>query len=102
MLPKATGREARVEKKKIRAETRREREISPGECEYACTGPDHLTSLLVQILIIPKSMEVGEWVDGWVYTGLGWKQYSQLLFTRRLQLATNLRHQFYSTQQISH
>ena len=30
MLPKATGREARVEKKKIRAEKRKEREYSPG------------------------------------------------------------------------
>lgn len=30
MLPKATGREARIEKKRGRAEKRREREISPG------------------------------------------------------------------------
>ena len=30
MLPKATGKEARFEKKRIRAEKRREREISPG------------------------------------------------------------------------
>lgn len=30
MLPKATGREARVEKKKVRAEKRREKEYSPG------------------------------------------------------------------------
>ena len=30
LLPKATGKEARFEKKKIRAEKRREREISPG------------------------------------------------------------------------
>ena len=31
MLPKATGREARIEKKRARAEERRAREISPGE-----------------------------------------------------------------------
>lgn len=30
LLPKATGKEARFEKKKIRAEKRRDREISPG------------------------------------------------------------------------
>lgn len=31
LLPKATGREARFEKKKIRAEKRRDREVSPGQ-----------------------------------------------------------------------
>ena len=31
LLPKATGKEARFEKKKIRAEKRRDREISPGK-----------------------------------------------------------------------
>ena len=30
LLPKATGKEARFEKKKVRAEKRRDREISPG------------------------------------------------------------------------
>ena len=30
LLPKATGKEARLEKKRIRSESRREREISPG------------------------------------------------------------------------
>lgn len=30
LLPKATGKDARLEKKKIRAEKRRDREISPG------------------------------------------------------------------------
>ena len=30
LLPKATGKEAKFEKKKIRAEKRRDREISPG------------------------------------------------------------------------
>ena len=30
LLPKATGKEARFEKKRIRAEKRRDREISPG------------------------------------------------------------------------
>ena len=33
LLPKATGREARLEKKRVRAEKRRDREISPGERE---------------------------------------------------------------------
>ena len=31
LLPKATGREARIEKKRARAEERRAREISPGK-----------------------------------------------------------------------
>ena len=31
LLPKATGKEARFEKKRIKAEKRRDREISPGE-----------------------------------------------------------------------
>lgn len=30
-MPKATGREARVEKKKVRAEKRKDRDASPGE-----------------------------------------------------------------------
>jgi len=30
LLPKATGKEARFEKKRIRAEMKRERETSPG------------------------------------------------------------------------
>jgi len=29
--PKSTGREAKIEKKKIRAEKRRERDLSPGK-----------------------------------------------------------------------
>ena len=33
LLPKATGRDARVEKKRVRAEQRREREVSPGTVE---------------------------------------------------------------------
>lgn len=33
LLPKATGREARVEKKRIMAEKRKEREVSPGKLQ---------------------------------------------------------------------
>ena len=31
LVPKATGKEARLEKKKVRADRKREREMSPGE-----------------------------------------------------------------------
>ena len=50
LLPKATGREARVEKKRIRAEQRREREISPGtpclgnQIDVTCTV-HHITDI---------------------------------------------------------
>ena len=44
LLPKATGKEARVEKKRVRAEQRREREISPGSCAL---DPFWLTSQYV-------------------------------------------------------
>ena len=38
LLPKATGKEARLEKKRVRAEKRRDREISPGVACCYCNG----------------------------------------------------------------
>lgn len=36
LLPRETGRERRIEKKKIRSELRKEREVSPGEMTTTC------------------------------------------------------------------
>lgn len=56
LLPKATGREARLEKKRIRSEQRREREISPGVCTK-CVHCVHR----VHVCLLPKSCKAEIW-----------------------------------------
>ena len=46
MLPKATGKEARFEKKRIRAEKRREREISPGSYTTMYVWLEHIHDMI--------------------------------------------------------
>jgi len=51
MLPKATGREARIEKKRARAEERRAREISPGESRLLLVLIYHFSLLQFSFIV---------------------------------------------------
>lgn len=50
LLPKATGREAKFEKKRARIEARREKECSPGEYNYILS-----ISYIIARLLISKA-----------------------------------------------
>ena len=57
LLPKATGKEARVEKKRVRAEQRKEREMSPGI--QFCSKTNLLLGFLHYIDFVDESKVYG-------------------------------------------